>query len=63
MLLDGSKDQVNALRHFIGAAVGWGGLPEAEACRVQQAAFDGVATWPRLLPLDWRPMNKTIPTP
>ncbi len=27
----GARDEVEPLRHFIGTAVGWGGLPEAEA--------------------------------
>lgn len=27
----GSKDQVDPLRHFMGTAIGWGGLPETEA--------------------------------
>lgn len=27
----GAKDEVDSLRHFLGAAAGWGGLPESEA--------------------------------
>lgn len=36
----GPKDEVDALRHMIGTAVGWGGLPEEEALHL--------GTYPRL---------------